>query len=160
MRNKLILNVILAVALGAGLTTVQLPTANAASTSKRVQMPCCELRVPSSLRYRYSGSGIISVGGSLLVSVDSLEAGSLDEAYQYLIESADIREITYREASSQWAVASGFMNDGTIFYIRTEFDRGCGEAGYLIINFPKSQKKSYTGAVSTMSKSFRADLCG
>ncbi len=96
----------------------------------------------------------------MFVSVDSMSVRSSIEGASLLIEAIRVRKVTYEKDSSQWSVRTGFLEDGSIFYIRTEFDRGCDEAGFLVITYPQKKKKAYYNDVTTMSKSFRADLCG
>jgi hypothetical protein len=141
------------------IAVVSVPSAPAKS-SKQVVTPCCELLVPSWLKYRTNGNGIVSVGGTMYLSVNSLSARSSVDATSQLIESLEVREVTYEKDSSQWSVRTGFLEDGSIFYIRAEFDRGCDEAGFLVVTYPSKKKKAYYNDVTAMSKSFRADLCG
>jgi hypothetical protein len=132
-----------------------------AASSKRVTTNCCELRAPSSLRFVRQGDGATAVNGDLNVAVFTLTTDSAVEATYQAVEAMGGGSVTYQTESSQWAVKSGYL-DGTdiIYYLRAEYDRGCGEAGVIQITFPKSKKKQYEAATATMSKSFRADLCG
>jgi hypothetical protein len=158
MRKTMLLLVSCVAALGTAQVAFMSSQVNAAAATKRVQTGCCELRLPSSLRYRLSGDGITSVGGSLSVVTNSLEAGSTAEAFQDLIESSDIRVVSYFDSTLEWAVASGFMNDGAVFYIRTEFSGNCKKPGYLFIKYPDSKLKKYSSAVTTMSKTFSCEV--
>ncbi len=129
-----------------------------AATTKRIVTDCCELRAPSYLRFGSDGNA--SYDG-LTVSVYSMSTQSSINATDEVVDSMGGGSVTYETSSSRWAVRSGLLSGtDTGYYIRAEYDRGCGEAGVLQITFPKSKKAQFSAAITTMSKSFSADLCG
>ena len=122
---------------------------------------CCEMRAPTSVRFAIDGDQARGESGGMSVLVRSISTDSAQNALFEAIDQMGGGSITYESNSSQWAVKSGFLNDSKlIYYVRAEYDRGCGAAGILQVTYPKGKKASFSGAVTTMSKSFRADLCG
>jgi hypothetical protein len=137
-----------------------LPTAAAAPSTKRVVTSCCEFRAPTAIRFSVSGDRASGSYQSFRAEVDSVSSSSSEVAVYDTLDGLGGGEETYQAASSQWAVSSGFVPGPTVYYIRAEFDRGCGEAGVLTITYPKSKQKQFGSWVGILSKSFRADLCG
>jgi hypothetical protein len=156
--NKIIRSTIATLSLLAGCVAVE-GRASAAST-KLVVTSCCEFRAPSNLRFSIDGDSAEASSGGLSVSVFS--TSGFNDAADEAVAAMGGGSVTYETASSQWHVKSGYLTESpsTIYYVRVEFDRGCDESGVLVINFPKAKKPRFSGAVTTMSKSFRSDLCG
>jgi hypothetical protein len=129
-----------------------------AAGSKRVATSCCEMRAPSYLRFNSQG---VATSNGVEVAVYSMPSSSSIETTFEVLDSMGGGSVTYETATGIWAVRSGFLSGtDTIYYIRAQYDKGCGEAGVLRISYPKSKKPQFSSAVATMSKSFRADLCG
>jgi hypothetical protein len=132
----------------------------AAASTKLVVTSCCEFRAPTNLRFAISGNSAEASNGGLNVSVFATRG--FGDAADEAVAAMGGGSVTYETASSQWHVKSGYLTESptTIYYVRVEFDRGCDESGVLVITFPMAKKPTFSGAVTTMSKSFRSDLCG
>jgi hypothetical protein len=140
--------------------SILLSTPGSSAATRRVETGCCELQLPTWLKYRTVEMGLQSYGSPLAVTVDSVASSGPEDTASEIVGALGTASVTYEQSSSIWAVKSGFLRNGNIYYIRAQYDRGCGEAGVLILSYPKAKKKAYAADVAAMSKSFRADLCG
>lgn len=131
-----------------------------AASTKRVVTDCCELRVPAAMQVSTNGNEAQGRWGDLNIQVRASEASSAADAVDRVVADNGFGRATYRTSSSQWAVKSGYYEGEGIYYVRAEFDRGCGLSGTLVITYPKANRGRYDASIATMSKSFRSDLCG
>jgi hypothetical protein len=139
------------IALIAVLFVLKAGEADAAANKKVRVARCCSFTAPSWLvrtgagEYRGRG-GEVSVlhvdFRDMYAMVESLHGGELwaEETY------------TAGDPGDGWFVSSGYTSEGDVYYWRAE-DGSCGTAALIVIH-PRSSRKSFTPAISSMSKSF------